>query len=302
MLISEAVERFMADKQATVTRDTRSNYDAGLRDLLEVAGDKPIADLSRRDIADTILRCSRAGLHGAAWRRKLDLRVFSRWASKAECLIDHNPFPADDPRIEGLRQPKRSQVFGAVPGDRTLQAIYQVAPDWIRCVLLGGWRRDMGRLLQADWIASDLSYIEFPPGAPGLKDRDAGWLCPVSSYMRPLIERGLENNRTGYVFEGWNQKAREWRPRNASPDKRTVLSRLEKRGHDVGDWRLHDFRRSYATFLESRRDERGAYLYPDKVREIALAHSQGDPYHKFAYFEHRAEALEDWGSFLVDGG
>jgi integrase len=309
MTLKQAHERFLEEKAPVVSADHLSNLRMACQDQEDIAGaDTPLSEVTRQHVREVMLSRHRAGQNGAAYRRKLDLRVLWRFVGpNGEGWCDHDPYPWNDPRIEGLRMPKRQVVHGVKPGDWTIHnvlAVLSPSHRWIEFAIRCGLRRDMARLLRWEWVDPQFRYIEFPARARGLKDQAGnGWLLPLCDSAAAIL-REIGHQGDGLVFARRNHKTGEWGPPNASPDKRTVEKRLAKSGRVSAEWRLHDFRTSFGTFAQGRRDESGQPAYPRDVIELALGHVNPDQYTLADFYDHRLELQADWNAFLdqpVDG-
>jgi integrase len=254
------------------------------RELLPAFGDRPFAELRRRDLNEVVYAIIDRGRPGAAHKaREIGKRIAS-WDDDEE-LIDHNPFL-------GGRNPVRR-----ISRDRTLSAA-EIAALWRACQTMGAPFGAMIMLLLATaqrrgeitWIENaelDLERRLWTIPAAKAKNRKEH-LVPLSSLAVEILAAVPELVDGRYVF-------------STREDTRVSGFSKAKRRADqlsgVADWTLHDLRRTATTGMAELKVDR-------RVISKLLNHTPRGVigvtaiYDRYEYLDERAEAMERWAERL----
>lgn len=266
-----------------------------IRDILDPFRPRHPAGLTPRELA-TAFRTKSLTAPSHANRQLAYVKAMFNWARK-QGMVDTNP-------AENL--PK---LVKEVPRDRT-PTLEEVVKIWraaecrpapfsqiVRLIILTGCRRDE----VANMHASELDIKDGELGEvwtiPGTRTKNGLPLrVPLSTQARQVIEEVLMPGsewvftaRTTLPFNGWS-KAKE------GLDRYMVLS-----GDGIPHWRIHDLRRSFATYACEELD--CAKEVVDKcLNHVATATSStvSRVYIRSELFKQRKEALERWADVVCE--
>jgi len=269
-------------------------------------GDRPMADLTRRDVmAHVDAVALRAPVR--ANRVLAVFRIFFGWALERD-IIQASP-------AERIRPPTREHARDRVLTDDELRAFWKACETvgWPfgpigRLLLLTGQRR--GEIAELRWTEVDkaeqllaFSADRYKTGCPHI--------VPLSAPAMAVIE-GLSNRAHGpdFVFGSCRTSATEAnavRPVSGFSKASQILDRhmlaelqriLGDRGEAppaaLQDWRLHDLRRTVRTNLSKLRIDHD-------VAELVLGHRLAGvraTYDRYSYLAEKRQALELWAARL----
>jgi integrase len=223
----------------------------------------------------------------AARRAKASLSKFFSWALN-EGLVGASP-------LTGLKlgkEPARTRVLD----DRELAQIWRACPDndygrIVKLLMLTGQRRDEVGLMATGEIDLEKRQWSIPETRTknGLPHQ-----VPLSDAAIAIIKAAREGGehrqtifgRDDSGFSGWSKA------------KQKIDRRLEQNGAELGDWRLHDLRRTCAT----RMADIGVLPH---VIEAVLNHISGHKagvagiYNRALYAAERRQALDMWSEHVL---
>jgi integrase len=251
-----------------------------------------IAAIGRADIAPCLNKIIRESGRPTASRARAALSTLFVWAMK-QGHCDSNPVAAtEDPRSP----PSRDRVLS----DSEIAAIWKACGDdnygkIVKLLILTGCRREEIGGLRWSEIAPDTTTFTLP--AKRVKNNRAHTLPllpPAQTIITSIPQRvgrdHLFGDRSAGGFTGWQ------RPKQALDD---------RLGKAVGEWRLHDLRRTLATWLAEHGDTE------PHVIEAVLNHYSGHrrgvagTYNRSKYEKQIKTALATWDDHLrslLDGG
>jgi integrase len=250
------------------------------RELLPRLGNRPFAELKRRDLNEVANAIVDSGRPAAAHKvREIGKRITS-WADNEE-LIDRDPF-------EGGRNPVRREERARALSAPEIAALWQAwetmgAPmgAFMRFALVTGQRRTEIATLERSELDLEAGRLWLIPSGKA-KNRRAH-LVPLSGLAIEIIEsvpslddRFVFSTRPGTHISGFSK------------------AKVRAAGlSGVVDWRLHDLRRTAATRLA----ELGvAHPVVSKLLNHSPRGVMGvtSIYNRYEYVEERREAMELW--------
>jgi integrase len=261
------VERYLLVAKAHQTRRTYPDTERYLRVAWRSLHPMPVDQIQRRHVASML---PKAGARNA----RAALSACFNWAIR-EGLADANP-------VAGTNRPtvrSRDRILT----DAELAAIWHACRNddfgrIVRLLLLTGQRRDeVGAMAWAELRAHPEPGVWVIPGAR-TKNKRAHEVPLTSAMLRLLPER-----RGEFVFG----RFKSWSHAKAALDRRSV-----------GDWRLHDLRRTAAT----RMADLGVQPH---IIEAVLNHVSGSKagvsgiYNRSTYSGEKRRALELWSAHVL---
>ena len=258
------------------------------RDVLPVWGDRPLAEIRRRDVLKLLER--KANTSPVMANRLLALvRRFFNWAVEVDLLND-NP-------AAGVKAPHEEKSRERVLRDDELKTVWLAADDMGRpfgpitqLLILTAQRRD--EVVAMRW--SEINATEKEWAIPGTRTKNENEnRVPLCDAALAIIEAQPTIDGSDFVF-----------PASRTPTKNPAsgLSRAKRRldaASGVTGWRYHDLRRTAASGMAR------AGIAPHVVEKI-LNHTGGTLggvagiYNRFGYDAEKRHALETWAAH-VDG-
>jgi integrase len=284
-------DTFAAVAEDWLKRDQAHNRSAGEvrrtieRDVLPVWGDRLIAGIGRRDVAELVDRVVDRGATTMARRLHSHLHRLFRW-SVGRGIIEVNP-------MADLPKPGSAVRRDRVLDDTELAAIWKAAAQvaWpfgpaIRLLVLTAARREEIGSLRWSEIAGD--EIRLPAERSKNKEPRVIPLSPAAIEIIEALPR-----RGDYVFSANGSGLGGW-----SKAKRALDAAIAKtNGGPLPPWRLHDLRRTVATDLQRL----GVGL---QVIESILGHISGSRagvtgvYQRYQFEAEMRDALSLWAQEL----
>jgi integrase len=259
------------------------------RELIGRWGDKPIAEISRRDVIALVEGIADPG------HRVMARKVFAfagklfNWALARE-LVEHSPCGAV--RISELtgKQEPRQRVLS----DAEIRALWQAtgtlgypAQPFVRLLLLTGQR--LREVAEAKWNEFDFEKALWTIPPERMKG-DAAHEVPLAA-MAVEILKGLPLWAGGdFVFSTTGGE------RPISSFSKMKLRVDAAMAEPIAAWRFHDLRRTLRTGL-------GALPVPTNVAELCVAHAQPGLhkiYDRHGYRDEKRRAFELWATRLRD--
>jgi integrase len=272
-------ELYLRDRAAEIRPKTLIERQRHLRRDWRSLHDRPLVDISRREIAAHLMTLKDG--HGpiAANRSRATLHALYEWALEHD-LVEVNPVAATKPPTR--REPARDRVLSL----EELQAIWRATAgtgDYdavVRLLTLSGQRRE--EVAGMRWRELDLPRRMWLIPAQRAKNGRAHKV-PLSPQMIEIITTRPRSAGRDRVFgegaggfSGWSRSK----------------VRLDRRS-GVSGWTLHDLRRSFVTHL----NELGV---APAVIEAAVNHVSGvkagiaGTYNRAEYLKERTRALQAW--------
>ena len=261
------------------------------RDVLPAIGDKPIADLRKRDVIEMIDAITDRGSGIMANRTLAIVKRLLTWAAGRD-IVELNVAQFVEPPAD---EPRRDRVLS----DAELVDIWHAADAQggpygagVKLLMLTAARREEIFGLHEDELDLDGAAIRLPASRTKVKE---GRTIPLSPQAVAILE-ALPRLAGPYLLSATGERPWCDFPRS----KRS----LDKRLPGMSPWVLHDLRRSCATGLQRL----GARL---ETIEAVLGHVSGSrrgivgTYQRHAFETEARAALEAWGRHveaLLRGG
>jgi integrase len=270
----------------------------------------PLTSITRREVAAVLTPISARGRLRLYNNVRADLRTFFNW-TVGEGLIEHNPVTG----IKKLKLKDRERVL-SMP---ELVAIWHAAgdiliPEYTACVrllmLTGQRRTEIGDLHwsevhEEETFIDDATTIAGPAIflAPERTKNGRKHIVPLSKPAYGILQAFPHPPDADFIFrKKINRRTTDKFPAASSGGwcrrKMAVNDALEKRGHHLEPWVLHDLRRSVATHM----GEMGILPH---VIEMVLNHMSGSRagvagvYNKSRLERAKRQALEAWAESLM---
>ena len=288
LTLGELVELYLPSAQRRLKQSTYSGVSLHLRKHWRQLHTLPVREVERRHVAVELGRIAKdSGLYGANRSRAALSSLFS-WAI-GEGLAERNP-------VVGTNKATDEEARDRVLSEAELAAVWRGAglgdyASIVRLLILTGQRREeVGGML---WSEINMTGAVWSIGANRTKNglaHDVPLSAPALTILRGLQRRkGRElvfGSREG-PFQGWSNA-------KSALDGR-VTSLL---GRNPPPWRLHDIRRTVATWL----GDIGALPH---VVEAILNHVSGHRagvagvYNRTTYAAEKRSALRAWAEYVA---
>jgi integrase len=283
----DAAERFIAERAPGLSASRVEELKRGLIGHMKPMAKTPLAEIALPDLARRLDAIAKASGNPTANRTKTSVATFLRWAA------GRGEAPASLAYEVGLIQAKPEASRKRTPSMAELALIWRSAgasSDYgkiIRLLILSGARaREIGELRWSE-VRDDRLVV----AAERMKGR-AEHAIPLTADMLALLPARPNEPRV-HVFgaAGADGGFQAW---SRSFDR--LKGRMQRAGHDLPSWTLHDLRRGFSSHM----NEAGAA--PPHVIEACLAHRlvgvQGI-YNRADLLAARRDALEAWCSMVA---
>lgn len=266
--------------------------------LLDFLHNTELSQLDVQTVANALQRIqnkaatakhSRGGA-AAASKAKEALSTITRWAASKGLASSSIHFDVRLAAKPPLRS--RDRVLTAMEIKLIWESVDPETPFGriIRIALLTACRRGAIGALQFKYIEKD--RIVFPATIMKMRRQFIVPLTPAVSALLP--QQGLPEE---FVFgEDGEAPFQAWSKSKARLEKR-VAEKIRGFGLDPEQWQIHDFRRTFATWMN---DEAAA---PEDVIDACLAHKRrgvGGVYDRAERINQRLLALEAWEKILTE--
>ena len=260
------------------------------------AGSRVADDLGAADLRTMLHSC---GNRAATARHRYGaLSRFFDWAQD-EGLVKANPCllvaKARRPRPVAARETflsikKLAQLWNVTEKASGLEQVHR---DYVRFLIAIPCRR--GEAASLDWEHVDLSAGIWSQPGRLTKNRDAHrlFLHPLALEILKRRHDAAKKPTSGLVFPSPRSK-------DALATFGDIKEKLVEAAPDLGDWRFHDFRRSFATSL-------GEAGVSETVADAILNHRQSatrsgvlGTYQRAQRWPEQMQAMKTWGAFLSD--
>ena len=253
-------------------------------------GDRPAADIKRRDAIALLDDIAAEGKPGAAADVLKHGRKLFNWAIDREIIYGPNPF-------DRLKPPVKSK-----PRERVLKPA-EIAAVWVAAVqidypfgplvqllLLTGCRRTEVAAMRWSWfdLEADTPHFEVPAE---VYKSERPHVVPLSSKALALV-RELPRFRGDFVLTTTAGR----RPVSGYSKMKVRLDREIAKSAKIDPWCLHDLRRTVYTHLTGR------CKVPEFIADRVLGHAMPGlqrVYNHYRYLDEKAEALEGWSKDLT---
>ena len=273
------IERYLERKRASLKPSSVNEVSRHLMVHAKPLHRLRLAEIDRRTIALRLAEIEQASGPVARNRTRASLSAFFAFAIR-EGLIETNPVAgtgrADEAhsRDHVLTEQELSAVLKALGQDQF--------SNIVRLLVLTGQRRNEIGGLRWSEVDFDRGLIVLPPARTKNKRLHE---LPLSPQVQSILERQSRNAE--FV---WGRRWTSWSNGKAI---------LDKRLNGVGEWRLHDLRRTAATIMA----ELGVLPH---IIEAILNHVSGHRagvagiYNRAKYQADMRDALERWGEHVAD--
>jgi integrase len=265
------------------------------RELIPQLGDRPLAEITRKDIASLIGKIRDRPAPRQAHNVFGHIRRFYSWLlsqPEYEDLIAVSP--CDRIRAKDLIGEKRPRQ--RVLSDDELRAVWQAAEattypygPLVKLLLLTGARRTEASDIRWDEVDIDAAMWTIPPER---YKSDKVHLVPLTKDAVTLLTDLPRWQKGDYIFS-----TREGNiPIDGFSKAKAQIDVLVTKalGHQPEPWVLHDLRRTVRTRLSQLR-------VPSEVAELVIGHAQQGlhaVYDQHQFLDERREALELWAARL----
>lgn len=259
--------------------------------------DKPLAQISKRDVMDVIESIDRRGSPGAAKRSLVYLRKFFNWCAERDIIssVPTDRIPRPHPEVQRDRVLSEDELRYLL---RALAAERGVLGPLVRMLLLTGQRRAE---------VAGMRWFELRD----LEDGDARWEIPAErtknkrAHIVPLAPAAVglirQVPRTGdlvFTTTGTTPVSGFGRTKERI-DERINRFRAADGLPAIEPWTFHDLRRTMVTMMNER------LSVPPHVVEAVVNHQSGlakagvaGVYNRALYLDERRKALEGWAELV----
>jgi integrase len=256
------------------------------RGLLPVWGERPLAELRRRDLTALLDPVAATGRTQAAHKlREIAIRIVNWAIDRGDLEVNYLASPSRGRRRSGIiRRTRRDRVLS----DNEIRAVWQACEpagwpfrELVRLALLLGQRRD--EIAGMEW--GELDFVRGVWVIPAVRYKTrVDHAVPLSAAVVALIgampklcDRFVFSTMPGTHFSGFSKSK----------------ARLDELS-GVTNWRLHDLRRTMRTGLAGLRID-------TDIAERVIGHVIGGVrgvYDRHHYLDEKRDALERWARHL----
>ena len=261
------------------------------RDIFPWHGDKPILDITPKELLATLRRIENRGAIETAHRALQNCGQVFRYAiatGRAERDIS-----AD---LRGALQPVTKGHHAAITDSKQIGGLLRAIDGYqgsfvTRCALQLAplWFVRPGELRQAEWIEFDFEAALWTIPANRMKMKES-LMVPLANQALTVLQSLFALTGSGrYVFPSARTQARPM-------SNNAVLSSLRRMGYKTDEMTGHDFRAMARTVLDEV-----LQIRPDII-EHQLAHAVKDPngraYNRTTHLEERRRMMQVWADYL----
>jgi len=257
------------------------------RELIERWGERPITEISRRDVVEVVEAIADSGRPYAAHRTFAYASKLFNWAMARHLYgIETSPCTGiKTSELAGKKEPRQRVLT-----DAEIRALWQAtegmsypAAPFVRLLLLTGQR--LREVAGMSWHEIDLDKALWTIPPERMKG-DAAHEVPLAPAAVEIL-KGLPRWTGPCVFSITDGE----RPITGFSK---MKERIDVLTPGVAPWRFHDLRRSMRTGL-------GGLPVPSNVAELCIAHAQPGlhkVYDRHAYLDEKRRAFVLWASRL----
>lgn len=261
------------------------------RDVFPALGDRPIAEVTHKDLEDVLRVITKRGANEIARRVKLMLEQIFRYASRKGGPIDRNPAtdlgdivaPPNPTHHAAITDPKEVgallRAIRGYKGEPVTAAALRLAPlVFVR----------PGELRAAEWAEFDLDEATWRIPAARMKMK--------SGHVVPLARQAVEILRALHQLTGRGRLVfPSVRSRERPMSENTLNAALRRLGYTTHEQRAHGFRTMASTLL----NEQG--WHHDAI-ERQLAHVEQNAvraaYNRAEHLQERRQMMQAWADYL----
>jgi integrase len=256
------------------------------RELVTRWGEKPITEITRRDVVETIEAIADSGRLGTARKIHAYVSKLFSWAI-ARSILEASPCV------------KPGALLGAAVGrqrvlnEAEIRAVWKAAEGlgyparpFVRLLLLTGQR--LREVAEMSWNEVDLEKALWTIPAERMKG-NAAHEVPLAPAAVEIL-KNLPCWTGGYVFSTTGGK----RPISGFSKMKTRIDGAI--AEPIAPWRFHDLRRTMRTGLS-------ALPIPNNVAELCIAHAQPglhQVYDRHSYRDEKRRAFELWAARVAE--
>lgn len=270
---------------------SRNIASKGIRAMLEPHMDKRLVELTTADIAASADAWRVQKKNVTANRRVEQTRAFYNWCVSRGVEAQAVKFPKS-------KEKSRDRVLTVTELAAVLRCLDKMPhldfPDAMKLLVLTGARRTE---------ISELHTREVDIGArlirlPGSRTKNgSSVVIPLSDAAAELLERRMRHVRNGFLFGRWSGGEKAFS--GFSKLKKELDKLLEEELPDMSHWTTHDLRRTVATLMVSQTDADPLVVESEVLHHATALSSIARVYQKARRTDKAAEALENWGRFVV---
>jgi integrase len=292
--LADIAERYIAEILPK-KRTAKACEQALRREVLPVIGPMPTTSIAHEDLVRLFSGIADRSPH-AARKAHAELSVLFKWATFNRLGgLRSNPMSAI-PVGELMRGRRYSKVRARVLEDRELRLIWRAASETpypfgplVKALILTGQR--LNEIASAQWseITPDATTLLIPPERMKNKLAHA---VPLTAQMGALLDGLPHFVGGGYLFS----TTAGARPFQGFSKAKAKLDAAVAAIGSVGDWQLHDIRRSARTGLARS----GVSVF---IAELVIGHQQSGVhgvYDRFRYHQEKLDALLHWETLLFE--
>ena len=251
-----------------------------------------MSSIDRRVIAGLLSEIKASSGPVAANRLRESLSAFFAWAIR-EGLLETNPAAntnrePEKTRDRALTREELREIWQALGEDRYA--------DIVRLLVLTGARRDEIGGLRWEEVDLERAVITLPPARVKIgRERKTPLSAPALAILEVRMREGAE---FVFGFRAWACPFSLWSRSKVELDQRIAAARKAAGKSPMPHWTLHDLRRTVSTGMHV---ELG--ILPHIVEAVLghVGHQGGiaGTYNRAAYDGPKAEALAQWGEYLL---
>ncbi len=289
----EKIARECFSKMADVwTTDTiRTNMGRLERDIFPVIGNRPIDDITVKDVLETLQRVESRGTIDSAHRCKTLCSKIFRFAVATD-RVKHDITTNIQGALKPIARTHRAAILTSDEIAGLLRSIDGYQGTFIvKCALKLAPLLFVrpGELRHAEWVEIDFEKALWTIPAGKMKMKQSH-IVPLSHQAIAILkELNLLTGNGGYVFPSFRSNDRPM-------SNNAVLSALRRMGYEKDEMSGHGFRAMARTILDEVLEIR-----PDFV-EHQLAHAVRDPngraYNRTSHLTERAKMMQVWADYL----
>ncbi|WP_394198012.1 tyrosine-type recombinase/integrase [Litoreibacter albidus] len=258
------------------------------RSIVAEWGDRPLRDISKRDVSRLVLAIVESGREVTANRTLAHVRKFFNWCAE-NGYIDHPP--TDRMKMPAVEQ-SRDRFLAAQEIKWFWQACSNQAQPWGhmgKMLLLTGCRLSEVAGMNDAEISGDVWEI------PGSRTKNGhAHKVPLSSLASDVLNGVCRIGSSGYIFttNGATPVSGFHKGRQHIADEMQDLAGA----HQIPHWTFHDLRRTLET--ELARMGVAETLIDRITNHLSAIPKMRRVYQQYDYLQERREALESWANHV----
>jgi integrase len=269
------------------------------RELLPRWGDKPVSQISRRNIVETLEEIAGSGKPYAAHKLYNYISKFFSWAMARHLYgIEVSPCTAIKPNeVIGAREARQRVLNNVEIREvwKAMEGLGYPAMPFVRLLLLTGQRLREGA--EMTWAEVDLDKALWTIPAERMKGERAHEV-PLASAALEIL-KSLPSWTGPFVFSttGGERPISGFSKMKVKIDEAIARARQKNDiAEPIAPWRFHDLRRTMRTGLSG-------LPIPSNICELCIAHAQPglhQVYDRHSYRDEKRRAFELWAARLAE--